>query len=293
MILLSAAGRDRLSVLVTQDAPEEVRTVLRSLLGTRESRKSPGYGFFLAVHDFPLLKERLDRLGLVNDREIDEDAAGMIRSYQGNLMLNEQIKAGEMNAEIEPVLGALKSQLWTDQVSDVRFCLRHLAAGNFGEMGIGKSLCALATFVALQARGLARYGLVVCPNAVKQNWMRQTRQHTHLTIAELGNGKQENLDRLAAHAKARTDLCVIHYEALRIDEVRDRLVELPFDLVVADECHRVKHLSTSIAQSLFDALERIRPAVPLIEADVELPDGTLVQAVLPTGAKVGDIVDFW
>jgi hypothetical protein len=292
MILLSASGQDRLSVFVSKEEPPVVTEVLRSLLNAREGRNG---GFYIAVYDFPVLKERLDRLGMLRGREMDDHAAAMIRSYTHKLELNEQIKAGELNHEIEPRLegGSLKSKLWTDQVADVRFCLRNPKVGVWHEPGCGKTIISLATFCTLKDAGLARYALVICPNSVKQNWLRQTVQHTSLSVAELGNGRGEILRNIANHTKKRTDICVTHYDALRAQEVQDRLVELPFDMCINDELHLCKNLHTQTSQAVQAVLQRIRPSVALVEADVLLEDGTITKAVVPASVKPGETVEFW
>jgi len=297
MITLAGAGRDRLAIFLV-DEPEDAAAVIRSLLNVRENRNQTG--FFLPVHDFPILRERLDRLGITQTtgrREMDDNAALAVRSYLAALERNDRIKAGDLNDEIVADIeaGALKSPLWTDQVADVRFILRHGRVGVFSEMGVGKSLTALAGFVVLRARRLARYALVIGPNAVKQNWIRQIAQHTSMTVEELGNGRSTVLRRIKKQAARRTDVCITHYEALRSDDIRDQLVKMPFDMVILDEIHRAKNLDTDTTKAVADTLARIRPAVELVEADIELVTETgivLTTALLPASMAIGDEVEF-
>jgi len=300
VITLAGAGRDRLAIFL-RDEPEEVAGVLRSLLNVRENRNRTG--FYIPIHDFPILRERLDRLGVTGPdrREMDDNAALAVRSYTAAIDRNDRLKAGEFNGDVAADLADIRSTLWTDQIADVRFIVRHARVGVFSEMGVGKSLTALAGFAVLRARGLARYCLVVSPNSVKQNWIRQTTQHTGMTVAELGNGRDTILAKITKQAKKRTDILVVHYEALRPgrskpgvnpDEVRDRLVELPFDMVICDEVHRCKNLDTDTTKAVIDLLGRVRPAVELAEAEILMEDGTLTTAIVPASAQVGQEVDF-
>lgn len=257
MITLTAAGRGRLAILLA-DEPEAVASVMRSLLNVREPRG--GGGFFLPVHDLPMLRDRLDRLGITQvsgRRDMDDEAARLVGSYLAALDRNARIRAGELNDEIARDLTAVKSTLWVDQIADVRFCVRHARVGVFSEMGSGKTAVALASFAVLVARGLARYGLVIAPNNVKQTWLRQVSQHTTLRAVELGNGHAAVLRAIAKAAARRTDLTIIHYEALRDRDVRDRLVELPFDVVIADECFvGSTTVSTPTGSLRIDSLKR-------------------------------------
>ena len=292
MITLLAAGPNRLQVALTA-APDEVQQVLDSLLGVRFNPRTATY--FVPVYDFPILKEKLDRLGVRTGRKMDDAAWEMIRAYEWLLEANARIKAGEFNVEIESLVqrAGITSQLWVDQVADVRFMLRHLRAGNWGEMGVGKTACLLATFALLRLARLARYALVICPNSVKQTWLRQVRLHTTLSAVELGNGSSAINHNLYRYLSNRTDLCIVHYEALRDDRFRDKLVALPFDVVICDEMHLAKNMPSQRTQALLDTLARLRASVSLVEADVELADGTMTKAVLSAGVKPGDVVEFW
>lgn len=292
MISVSKAGPERLSLYVSEDEPAETREVLQSLLGVRHNPNTGTY--FLPVWDFPILAEKLARVSPNGERLMDGPAWEVLRDYRYHLSLNEEIKAGTLNHEIEALLAqaGVKSSLWTDQVGDVRFCVRNAICGVFSEMGTGKSLCALATFALLRFAGLARYALVIVPNAVKQNWVRQTTQHTTLTATELGNGGKRTLSRLKAYEKARTDVCITHYEALRNQDFREALVKIPFDMTVMDEAHSIKNQSLK-TQAALAVMSQIRSATELVKADVELQDGTLVSAVLPGSVKPGDEVHFW
>lgn len=290
MIIVSGAG-DKLIVTLTDDEPSEIRQTIESLMGTRFNPKTGV--FFVQVHDFPLLREKIHRLGHQRAREMDDAAWRLIHDYEERLRRNDEIRQGRFNDEIErEIAETLKSQPWTDQVADIRFCLRHQRAGVFHEMGLGKTLCMLASFAVLKRRGLARYCLVVCPNTVKATWLRQAAQHTRLTAEEVGNGTVEVLCRLHRQQNRRPDLTITHYEALRDQQVQRTLARMPFDVVIADEVHLIKNISTDRAQAMFTTLAQIRPALSLVEVEVELPDGTTTTAIMPAGVQPGQEADF-
>lgn len=291
MISVAKAGPDRLSLYLSPDEPRETKDILESLLGVRFNPKTGTY--FVPVWDFPILAEKLARLQPDGKRDMDAAAWEVLRDYQYRLELNEQIKAGNLNADIEGLLAQVgKSVLWTDQVADVRFCLRNPVCGIFSEMGTGKTLIILSTFAMLRMAGLAKYALVVAPNSVKKTWARQIPQHSRLTVTDLGNGAQQTQSRLRAYERARTDVCITHYEALRNKDFQEALVQLPFDVICLDEAHAIKNMSQR-TQATLETLSQIRAAVDAVEAEVELEDGRVVTAVLPVGVVPGAVVNCW
>lgn len=303
IVVQGGSSDDQLAVFCSADEPDQVRNILESMLGSRVNPKTPGV-WGIPVCEFPVLRERLDRLGRTGGREMDERAEAAIRAYERLLDTNEQIKRGELNGDIEAYLQRVaKKPLWPDQIADVRFCLRHLRAGVFSEMGTGKTLILLITFALLKLAGLARHALLVCPNGVKQNWVRQIGEHTWLSTMELGNGAGQVGRRLDEYVAKRTDILITHYDALRSNETRDKICAVPFDVVVLDEAHAIKNYSSTKATkregqmrrtaAMFDALNRIRCGLQLVEALVELDDGTTMRAILPAGCRPGDTVEFW
>lgn len=290
--MIFVAGQGRSLAVRLSDGEGAAKVILESMLGARLHAESGD--FILAPHDFAIFKQKLDRLGKTAGREMDDTAWVAIESYNKLIELNERAKSGELNNEVEPHLQELiKTRMWADQIADARFCLRHLRAGDFSEMGSGKTLVLLATLAALRRAGMARYALVICTNNVKATWLRQVSQHTYMTAVDLGNGRGQLMRRIHRYESNRSDICITHYEALRDDGFKRALISLPFDFVVCDEAHAFKNLTSSRSKSLIDTLDRLRSSGGLVEAEVDVGDGVTLTAILPAGVKPGDTVEFW
>lgn len=291
MITVTTTDDHRISVFVSPDETSNVKLVLESMLNARYNTKTGT--FFIPIHDFHSLQSKLGQLG-IPVHFIDGRVDNLLQVFSREVEIDKLVKAGGMDHEIKPYLaGVMKSQLWEDQVSDVRFCLRRRKAGVFSEMGTGKTAVVLAAFSLLKLAGLARFALVVCPNSVKQTWLEQVRRHTKLTATELGNGYSKQSKNFGKYMKHRVDVCVVHFDAIRDKRLRQIISAAPFDIVVIDEAHAIKNMSSKRSQALLDLLKNIRTMSDVVEAEIESEDGTITMAVLPSNIKPGDVVEFW
>jgi superfamily II DNA or RNA helicase len=110
------------------------------------------------------------------------------------------------------------------------------------DMGLGKTLTAIAFRLARQ-RGAAGPALVVCPASLLANWEREFARFAPDVPVRRYHGASRGLDDLSAD-----DVVVTTYQTLLRDA--DRLAEVCWDTVVADEAQQVKNHRSQAARAL-------------------------------------------
>ena len=125
------------------------------------------------------------------------------------------------------------------QKAGVHFALARHGTLIGDEMGLGKTAQVIGM---LNLREKWRDILIICPNRVRLNWIRE-------------------IDRFMLHDRSvglvedglfpRSEIVVIHYEILSKFEAQ--FSKRLWDLVVIDECHRLKDPKTKRAQAVFGA----------------------------------------
>lgn len=250
---------DRLKVTICEPAMESQVSVLLAGLLTSQLIRAQGF-WTLSYHDFRQLKSRLDALGLTDGRTATDEALRWLSEKQAAYDAIELLKQGEENNAIVG-LSALKTKPYEDQLTGVRFLLTRQRAVLADEMGVGKTLQLLATFLSLRATGEADFMLVICPNSVKTAWIKEVQKHTTLTVSAVGNGSKRVLEDVAAYAEKRTDVLVVHYDALvqpakngdthakPWSKLFEELLKLPWGVIVLDEAHQVKTMDSRRTQS--------------------------------------------
>ncbi len=133
--------------------------------------------------------------------------------------------------------------LWQHQTEAVNFAHKRGAALWHMGMGTGKSRCAIE----LARRTDSTSVLVLCPKSVCDAWAQQYAQFdprvttcvlTKGTVAAKAKRAQEAV--LKARCYGNPYVVVVNYESARNAPLRQWLLEHRFDLLVLDECHRIK-----------------------------------------------------
>jgi len=274
-----------------------VKIIFESLLNARNAGKRKGF-WRLHYFDLPVFKEKLNNAGIM-DRGITDEAFQQLEVVQARFDELERMKSGEYNKDLEFLGGLLKTNLYKDQMSGVRFLSAQFASGCFDEMGLGKTLECLATFIVWKHLGLADTALVITKNDVKKGWAKQVALHTHLSCTVLGNGTNNCLVGLAEYRANPTNILVVNFESL-IDRkekkkkpeeneevvrgksrIKQEIIDLGFDLVVIDEFHLAKNEEALRSQAIREILESTVPSERNLKlVTVELEDGRQVQRIV-------------
>jgi len=168
------------------------------------------------------------------------------------------------------VPGDTHGKLKPYQVDGVRFlhrrwCQRALRAGEArgcvlgDDMGLGKTLQAIAFLAALMRKrgmeldkrgrrppgGFACSALIVVPKTVIKNWENELDKWAAFARVTAYDKQQANA--IEAMAERRAEVCITTYETFR--KRLEQFKELPLDVVIFDEAHKLQNHSTLIHQA--------------------------------------------
>ncbi len=129
------------------------------------------------------------------------------------------------------------------------------------DMGLGKTLSVLSSFVALQKTAQSDFLLVICPNSLTRNWLREAANwFPELRLLMLPQEKKEKISFLKklSWGDYKINGLVINYEAIRLDYVLPEIIDLlqtKNTLLCLDESQRVK----SPNAQTFQAISQLAP----------------------------------
>jgi SNF2 family DNA or RNA helicase len=160
------------------------------------------------------------------------------------------VQAPEPNPAAELPSG-LKTIPWRHQIEAFRFAMERLVRGTGAallalEMGVGKTLVALMVLAAMAARRI----LICCPLRVVPVWQQQIGRHLDLPLIVVtlddSTGSVANKKKLAeeklrlAEANGRPLAVIINYDSVWRAPFAQWAEQQPWDLIIADESHRLK-----------------------------------------------------
>lgn len=158
--------------------------------------------------------------------------------------------------DLDPLLkdATLQAKLFPHQRVAVHW-LNSRHAGLLGDdMGLGKTLSILATFSELHHTKKSDFLLIICPNSLLKNWIREASEWVpHLSLKLLPKGKSSREKFLSSGELFEGDGLVVNYETARIPSVTARLTELCQKRQVflcLDESQRVKNSTSKSFQAL-------------------------------------------
>lgn len=168
------------------------------------------------------------------------------------------------------VIPACVAQYLRDyQVEGVQFLHRHFVYQTGcilgDDMGLGKTVQVAAFMIAAfgktgderdgkRLRKMSHYGrekeyprvLIICPGSLIENWKNELdRWGWWKTALYHGSEKQ---DALKSAENSTLEVMITTYETYRKDENKVNLI--PWDVVIADECHKIKDHSTQITKAM-------------------------------------------
>lgn len=117
------------------------------------------------------------------------------------------------------------------------------------DMGVGKTVQAIAAIHRLWKEGKVNKVLVICPSSVKYQWVNEVEKFTYHKAIAIDGSPQQRKQQMEQFAHGDTYLFAItSYELVRNDV--DQLREIQVDAIVADEVHRIKNYATKVSQAL-------------------------------------------
>lgn len=258
---------------------ERVYLVVRGLLSSYEVDENT---WTISYYDMAMLRHRLDMLGLVEGRTIHEDAFQWITWIHSQRVRNEEIKKGVNNQFVSGLLdGKLKTVPYEDQLSAISFAYNNRRVGIFDEMGVGKSLEALATVVALGPK--VRRSLLICPYTVQIGFLKEIKKHTHLKPLAVPNGRKRALSFIQGNKDTEWDVLLIHPENLIGGgkqwggQILKLLRDMQWDMIIVDEFHMYKNPDAKRTKCVLSLLNDSRDR-----------EGNRPRAILMTGTPVSE-----
>ena len=116
------------------------------------------------------------------------------------------------------------------------------------DMGLGKTLQSIKAMDTLIRLGEVKKVLIVCPSSLISTWKYEiSKWAPHIAITQVfGDKNSINTNWLKAYSNSH--ILITNYEQLRGDiEVLD---SMSFDLVIADEAHRIRKLSSKLSKGI-------------------------------------------
>ncbi len=130
-------------------------------------------------------------------------------------------------------LTGLKATLRSYQEFGVRYAIHQKRTLLGDEMGLGKTIQAIATMIALKAKGKHHF-MVVCPASVLINWCREIQKFSNMEVTKIYGADEEAL----LHWRKNGDIAVTTFESISRFNLPEKF---KFDYLVVDEAHYVKN----------------------------------------------------
>lgn len=155
-----------------------------------------------------------------------------------------QLNRDQLLEALNPVLDHGKSELESHQLASLLIGVEHPAWFFALDMGTGKTIIALYTFLARKLMGECQQMLVTAPPIVLRHWEREVIKHTNLKVTIADGAPAEKLRTLLY---GNSDIIVVSHRWLtRVfsDTLKDKLSYREvseacarFDMLVVDEAH--------------------------------------------------------
>lgn len=221
-------------------APNEFHTITRCLGGM------PGAFFNEQQNSWRVPKENVDDLNdLLGERAAWFNSIDEIKGIS-------EVILPKFEVNVEPLLD-LKLQPFPFQGIGASF-LHDLKQGLLAdEMGLGKSIQAIGAAHRLYKEGKATKALVVCPSSLKYQWGDNLKgeifKFTNYQSIVIDGTPKERMAQLKEWMTSPDIFyAVTNYELVRNDI--EILKELPIDIIIVDEIHRIKNWASKTSQAM-------------------------------------------
>ena len=209
-------------------------SVLKSL---PTSKFKPQYKkWFVKVYDYELLLRELAQRQL-NSVTSTEPFKELIKSYQGWEARTKEMLALK-DADVPEMDALVKLPLMKHQRVACKCLKERKILLLADQMGVGKTLPAIVTAQYLYNEGVIKNCLVICTASAKKNWAKEMEKFLHDPDYVMIEGSQA--DRVSLYSGEQL-FKIVNYDLLRrdIDILDDE--DKTYDLVIADEVHRIRN----------------------------------------------------
>jgi hypothetical protein len=195
-----------------------------------------------------------------------ESFANLVSEVRDRVRLRERVAYFSTVEDVEPsAIPGLATDAATRLFPHQRIAVEWLRDTPYAflgdDMGLGKTLSVLSYFSSLKSSDDYSLLLVVCPNSLSRNWLREaTMWFPELRVTVLAGDKTAKSWslRLLNSGALEQDVLVVNYEAVRLDYITPELQKLVSErktLLCLDESQRVKNPTAKT----FKALSSISP----------------------------------
>ena len=172
----------------------------------------------------------------------------------------------------------IKIKPYKHQIQGFNLCMQNNGYGLLFDVGLGKSLTAVAVAGARYLKGEVKKVLIVCPLAVLSVW---EREFNNLTVPNavysLEGSVSKRLDLLRHFPKDGLHVAVINYEGARI--MSDYLQRWKPDMLIVDESQRIKNPQSQQSKAVHKLAKQTKYRIIL--------------TATPIGNSIADVFSQW
>ncbi len=172
-----------------------------------------------------------------------------IPTYE-NFDLRKNLSMVDLGTLVAPLFfeGVDKSMLREYQEEGIEWLLKNNDGILADDMGLGKTLQSIKALDSLIRNGEVEKILIACPSSLISNWEYEIQKWApHISITKVfGDKKSSSTNWLKAYSSSH--ILITNYEQLRKDI--KPLETLSFDLIIADEAHRIRKLSSQLSKGI-------------------------------------------
>ena len=181
-----------------------------------------------------------------------------VLSVRANRLVKQKAYQSMVDADLQlQSNAAISDSLYPHQRVAIKWMLENESGMLGDDMGLGKTLSVLVAFLEARHRKETDFLLVICPNSLVRNWVRESEQWIKgLDLRILPDSKKERESFLTAMSENRIssiDGLIINFEAIRIEPVWQAFCNVVQDRPVflcIDESQRIKNPQSKTFQAM-------------------------------------------